>query len=140
MSKFPVSCIGIIERDNQFLMVKEGKAGAEGEWALPGGGLEGEESLEECVLREIEEETGLESEIENYQGLYVLDISGKKMFVHVFTCQSDGNISPQSSDTVMDAEFISQSRLENIDLRFSEMEELLNDYRKDINPKLRYLN
>ena len=36
-----------------------------GAWVLPGGHIEVGESLEECAVREIKEETGIEIEIEN---------------------------------------------------------------------------
>ncbi len=33
-------------------------------WVIPGGGLEAGESDEECVIREMREETGLEVQVE----------------------------------------------------------------------------
>ncbi|WP_312097301.1 NUDIX hydrolase [Niallia sp.] len=45
----------IRNRDTQILMVKN----HEGHWSFPGGKVETGESLEEAVIREVEEETGL---------------------------------------------------------------------------------
>ncbi len=39
-------------------------------WNLPGGTLEGGESVAECMLREIKEETGLDAEIVKLIGVY----------------------------------------------------------------------
>jgi len=45
-------------------LVKRSVEPARGAWCLPGGFIEIDESIEEAVLRELEEETGLQGEIE----------------------------------------------------------------------------
>src|SRR5690606_19244651 len=44
-------------------MVLEGETEETQKWSIPTGGLEKEETFEQCVLREIEEETGYTAEI-----------------------------------------------------------------------------
>lgn len=41
-----------------------------GLWALPGGGMELGESIEDCAVREVKEETGLDVEITGLVGIY----------------------------------------------------------------------
>lgn len=41
-----------------------------GLWALPGGGMELGESIEDCAVREVKEETGLDVEITGLIGVY----------------------------------------------------------------------
>jgi 8-oxo-dGTP diphosphatase len=49
-------------RDGLLLLgLRKGSAG-EGQWGLPGGHLEHEERLTDCILREITEETGMVAE------------------------------------------------------------------------------
>ena len=56
---------GAIMRGSQILLIRhEDHQGARTYWLLPGGGREGEESEEECVRREMREETGLEVRVE----------------------------------------------------------------------------
>lgn len=52
---WPVSAKGVVITHNRVLLALNDR----GEWELPGGRLELGESPEECVAREIEEETGL---------------------------------------------------------------------------------
>jgi 8-oxo-dGTP diphosphatase len=57
-SHYVGSC-GIVVRDGMLLLgLRKGSAGA-GEWGLPGGHLEHGERLDECILRELTEETGM---------------------------------------------------------------------------------
>ena len=49
----------IIDDGLQVLLIERGGAPFRGKWALPGGFLDPEESVEECALRELEEETGV---------------------------------------------------------------------------------
>ncbi|MCK4898501.1 MAG: NUDIX hydrolase [Anaerolineales bacterium] len=55
---------GVVVRDHQALLIKhwEFKSGR-GYWVIPGGGIELGESEEECVMRELKEETNLEVEV-----------------------------------------------------------------------------
>ena len=53
----------VMNHNNQLLLVKRGVEPAKGMWCLPGGFLEIDESIEEAVLRELEEETGIQGEI-----------------------------------------------------------------------------
>ena len=49
----------LFDRD-RILLVERGKDPLKGFWSLPGGALEAGETLEEGVMREVREETGLE--------------------------------------------------------------------------------
>jgi mutator protein MutT len=54
--RFPVSIKGVVIRDGQVMLLHNERK----EWELPGGKLEPDESPEQCVVREIYEELGLE--------------------------------------------------------------------------------
>ncbi len=60
MIQRPLIGVGvIILKDGKILLGKRRNAHGEGSWSFPGGHLEFGESIEECALREIEEETGI---------------------------------------------------------------------------------
>ena len=58
VEKFVVACYGITFHDGKLLMVRQSHGHWAGKWILPGGKLEAGESLEQCVEREVFEETG----------------------------------------------------------------------------------
>ena len=49
---------GLIEKENNFLLVQEAKEKCKGKWNIPAGHLEVNESVIDCLKREIKEETG----------------------------------------------------------------------------------
>ena len=57
----PQLCVGaVVVQDDRLLMVRRGRGPAAGEWSVPGGRVEAGETLAEAVVREVEEETGVE--------------------------------------------------------------------------------
>ena len=59
----PAVAVLVLNHRNQLLLVKRSVEPAKGAWCLPGGFIEIGESIEEAVLRELEEETGIKGEI-----------------------------------------------------------------------------
>ena len=49
--------VAVVFRDEKFLMIKRAQSvRAPGKWCFPGGGVEGEETLEAALIREMNEE------------------------------------------------------------------------------------
>ncbi|MHB1936256.1 MAG: NUDIX hydrolase [Acidobacteriaceae bacterium] len=56
----PIVGVGAVVLDSDcVLLVRRAKAPLEGEWSLPGGAVDLGETLEEAIIREVAEETGL---------------------------------------------------------------------------------
>ncbi len=60
----PIVGVGIVcFRDADVLLIRRGKPPREGGWSLPGGRQKLGETVRECALRELRQETGVEAEI-----------------------------------------------------------------------------
>lgn len=51
----------VINEKGEWLVVKKRYGGLKGKWSLPAGFVEGKETADEAVVREIQEETGIET-------------------------------------------------------------------------------
>ncbi|OGP52930.1 MAG: hypothetical protein A2Y65_05085 [Deltaproteobacteria bacterium RBG_13_52_11] len=60
----PATAAVVLNHDNHLLLVKRGMEPGKGEWCLPGGFVELDETPDEGVVRELAEETGLIGEVE----------------------------------------------------------------------------
>ena len=67
---------GVIEKDGKFLLVQEAKKPFSGQWNLPAGRLEIDESVFDGAKREIEEETGYKVELTG-----IVQISNKTLII-----------------------------------------------------------
>ncbi len=95
-----------IERDGQYLMlhrVKKAHDENEGKWIGVGGKFEPGESPEECMQREMLEETGLSAEAWRYRGIvtFVSDEWGTE-YMHLFTVHDfSGQLRPDCDEGVL---------------------------------------
>ena len=60
----PATAAVVLDAEHRLLLVKRAMEPARGEWCLPGGFVELDETPEQGVLRELLEETGLEGTVE----------------------------------------------------------------------------
>ncbi len=60
----------VLIENGKILLVKRGREPFKGMWATPGGRIEEGETAEQCAIREMKEETGLEIEIIRLTGIY----------------------------------------------------------------------
>jgi 8-oxo-dGTP diphosphatase len=65
-----ITADGIVVMGGKVVLVKRGREPFKGMYALPGGIVEYGETAEECVVREMEEETGLRTRVLDLVGVY----------------------------------------------------------------------
>jgi len=61
---------GAVLKDNKVLLIKRKNNPFKGKWALPGGFVEYGEKVEDAIIREVFEETGLKTRIKKIFGIY----------------------------------------------------------------------
>jgi ADP-ribose pyrophosphatase YjhB (NUDIX family) len=116
-----------INLKGQVLMVLQGKPEKKKLWAVPSGGLEKDESIEECCLREFNEETGYEARI--VKPLFIKEgISfGINVEVHYFIVEILGGTAQiQDPDQLIyDISWKSPNEIRKLELSFPEERDLL---------------
>ena len=60
---------GAVVRDGKLLMVRRASRYGRGNWQIPGGFIERDETLEQAVVREVEEESGIVASVRGVLGL-----------------------------------------------------------------------
>jgi 8-oxo-dGTP pyrophosphatase MutT (NUDIX family) len=91
-SRYPVSIKGVLIRDERVLLVHNERD----EWELPGGRIEPGETPEQCVAREITEESGLPVDVEEILDAWVyhIAVASKDVFIVTYGCTSASDAAP----------------------------------------------
>jgi len=106
----------IIVEKERVLLVKRGHAPLAGEWSIPGGVLELGEGLEEAVVREAWEETGLRVETAGLLGVYnrvLRDADERTLYHYVlidFLCHRVSG-EPQASGDAAEVRWFSRNEI-----------------------------
>jgi len=98
---------GVVEKDGKFLMIYRRKM-----WDIPKGKLDKGETIEQCAVREVEEETGVKVKIDRkIDAVWHTYISRKKYVLkktHWYSmhCKSDKNMAPQTGEGIKKVEWM----------------------------------
>ena len=94
------SVAAFVKKENSVLLIKRGVEPMIGEWALPSGFLEIDESAKEGCIRELEEETGLKGKVKK-----LIDVNNEKsslygnVLVIGYEVEVTGGVLKPGSDT-----------------------------------------
>jgi 8-oxo-dGTP diphosphatase len=106
----PSSAAFVRNGRGDILLVKRGVDPGKGEWALPSGFIEVDETPAEACLRELEEETGLVGRIKRLLGVYSqASTMYKNVIIIAYLVQAEGILRPGSDS--MSAEFFAPDDL-----------------------------
>ncbi|MGI8774008.1 MAG: NUDIX hydrolase [Actinomycetota bacterium] len=95
----------VVVKDGALLMVRRARAPAQGLWSLPGGRLENNELLTDCVAREVAEETGLEVQVGDLLGIF--EVPGDPHYVILdFVAVPSGDTEPVAGTDATEARWV----------------------------------
>lgn len=80
---YPVSIKGIIFINDKIVLLKNERE----EWELPGGRIEIGESPEDCVIREIQEELGINCQVDRIIDSWMYNVVEKYVFITTYLCK-----------------------------------------------------
>jgi ADP-ribose pyrophosphatase YjhB (NUDIX family) len=112
---FDVGVAAAVVSGNDILLVQEARGTYKGRWGLPKGYVEPDESIENAVLRELKEETGLDGTVEGFIGFRSTKTSDN---VGLFLCYS---VSVRSDTLLIQEGEIQQAKFVSKD-SFSQLE------------------
>ncbi|QOR66064.1 NUDIX hydrolase [Cytobacillus suaedae] len=102
----------VINNDGEWLVVKKKYGGLKGKWSLPAGFVESFETVDEAVIREVKEETGIQGRIMGVIGIRTGVIRNEisdNMIIFALTAENE-TITKQESE-LLEARFVHPSEL-----------------------------
>ena len=126
--KHRISVGAFVIHNNKILVVNHRRAERYNFWVAPGGGIQGTETLEEAVIREVKEETGVKVSVDRL--LYIEEMYEPEMrYVKFwFRCefingQLDCSAQEAVCEHIVDVRFMGQDDLKN----YTVFPQVLND-------------
>ena len=118
----------VFNKEEQILMIFRN-----GKWDLPKGKLEIGESVEECAIREVEEECGIlgliiENKIKDTYHTYVLEGENilKKTYWYKMNTDFDGELMPQIEEGITKVSWVSKDEIsENLTNSYGNISDVL---------------
>ncbi len=108
----------LFNRHRQILLIKRNQAPAQGLWSIPGGRHEAGESLVEACIREFQEETNLDVEVQNIIAVVDRRLEGFHYVIIDFLVKliDENNAVPIARSDVAEAKWINLANLGQYDL------------------------
>ncbi|OYT59518.1 ADP-ribose pyrophosphatase [Thermoplasmatales archaeon ex4484_30] len=106
---------GVIIKDKKILLIRRKNEPFKGKWALPGGFVDYGERVEDAVIREIKEETGLDTKIARLLGVYSdpeRDPRGHTVSIAYLLSPKEGV--PEGGDDALEARFFDINELPSL--------------------------
>lgn len=109
-----VVAAAVIEREGAFLVTRR-LAGTHlaGYWEFPGGKQHPDETLEECLVREVHEELACRATVGGLIVSTTHEYPERHVTLHFFTCEIEGEPVPQDGQAMR---WVSRAQLRTLDL------------------------
>lgn len=134
MSSFYAAAAAIVENeDGEILMVQEAKDHIHEKWDFPGGGWEDNESVIDCVEREVLEETGYSIELTGFLGVYNGESmeDGTEVIAFMFTGKPKKKENRELEEDILQEEWFNPEEITSLDLRKDNRKDMIERYQKE---------
>jgi 8-oxo-dGTP diphosphatase len=113
----PELCVGAVAvEQDRILVVRRGQGPGAGLWSVPGGRVEGGETMAEAVVRELREETGLEGVCEDLVGWVERIGAGYHYVIFDFRVRVTSRTPPSAASDAAEAAWIPLRELAELPL------------------------
>jgi 8-oxo-dGTP diphosphatase len=123
---FGIRVGAVVARDGALLLVRHQKPARDPYWVLPGGRLEPGETIPECAVREVLEETGLSARFSGVlyvseflrEGRHTVDVTARMTPEggEEAMLGSDPEVAPGSEPTLRELRWVGSDELEELEL------------------------
>lgn len=107
----------MFDATERVLLVRRGQPPAAGSWTLPGGRVEPGETLEAAIVREMREETGLETRVVCGLGVVAIAREGHDYVVHEHLVERVGDLAPCAASDAADVRWTARGDLAALGVR-----------------------
>lgn len=100
--QFYIGCGAVLRQGNKFVLVQETLLAKKGFYNLPAGTLEIDEDLQSCLIREVEEETGIAIVPDCFVGVYQCVLgNGHNIVLFIFSAEINEDAAFHSEEHVV---------------------------------------
>lgn len=111
-----VNCVGVIcFRGDEVLLIRRGKAPRKGDWSIPGGRIEPNETEEQAALRELYEETSITAQLGSKIIALPATFEGTSYMLHDYMAEWESG-TPQAGDDADEACFIPMTEIRELNM------------------------
>ena len=127
---------GVVLSDQRVLLIRRGKQPLVGRWSIPGGTVESGETLEQALVREMAEETGLEVEPQELLTVFDwIEREGDRVVFHYviadYLCRCLSGTARAGSDA-LELRWVGPEELEQLDLTAKALDVVQEAFRRGL--------
>ncbi len=127
---------GVVLSDQRVLLIRRGKQPLVGRWSIPGGTVEWGETLEQALVREMAEETGLEVEPQELLTVFDwIEREGDRVVFHYviadYLCRCLSGTARAGSDA-LEVRWVGPEELEQLDLTAKALDVVQEAFRRGL--------
>ena len=125
-----IECVGVIcFRGNDVLLIRRAKAPRKGDWSIPGGRIEANETEEQAALRELYEETSITAELGQKIITLPAKFEDKSYILHDYLAEWKSG-TPQAEDDADEACFMPITEIQKLNMWPKTTDVILQAYQK----------